>query len=223
MKEIYQKELDEIVFADVDPHSFLSLGETHRRPHDDNDGDREQCLEMTFNQFDSERVYIQLDMFGTSGLRFRNYCGGGMSLRVHNALKLCVYATTVRNMQTSFAFLDDLEEESAGGQISENIDDLLDGVIALPPSTYAGQSGARHYFFEVINTLKIGISVDGDTHLLGFNISTVVPQGKVDDSITIVCERHSFTFLQKECSKPLFNALIVLMLAIKKDNEEVRF
>ena len=75
--------------------SELSSEDYYERVHDDHDGTFEGRLGVT--------ISVDGDVWVTTGippqrlLRFRNYYGGGQSLRVHNALKILALAIKLDN------------------------------------------------------------------------------------------------------------------------------
>ncbi|MFA6306271.1 MAG: hypothetical protein WCV70_00100 [Patescibacteria group bacterium] len=71
----------------------LSSGESYERLHDDHDGTGEGVLNVTFLPDGDATISIDI----RTPLRFRNWLGGGMSLRVRNALMLLAWAIKLDN------------------------------------------------------------------------------------------------------------------------------
>lgn len=67
----------------------------YERVHDDNEGKEEGKLIIWVSH--EGDVYIKTDKHVGNSLRFRTLFGGGMSLRVRNALLLLVYAIQLDN------------------------------------------------------------------------------------------------------------------------------
>jgi hypothetical protein len=64
---------------------------TYARVHDDNDGDRRQRLVLTFGPDGDAHLWVEGES-PSPALRFRNYSGGGRSLRTHAALMILAEA-----------------------------------------------------------------------------------------------------------------------------------
>lgn len=73
----------------------ISSEESYRRFHDDHDGTYEGQLALGITR-DGD-MWIGIDQPPGAFLRFRNYFGGGQSLRVHNALKILALAIKLDN------------------------------------------------------------------------------------------------------------------------------
>jgi hypothetical protein len=73
----------------------ISTQKVYARIHDDHDGTYEGKL-MIFELENGDMV-VTTDKHQGSPLRFRNYFGGGQSLRVHNALKILALAIKLDN------------------------------------------------------------------------------------------------------------------------------
>lgn len=65
----------------------LTTMNTYARLHDDHDGTKEGVLNVVFSPDGDAHVWIAgIDGRVSQSLRFRNYGGGGVSLRTRNAL-----------------------------------------------------------------------------------------------------------------------------------------
>jgi len=74
----------------------LETGLNYERLHDDHDGTFQGSLVVTIAQDDD--IWVDIDRkHERDSLRFRNYFGGGMSLRVRNALMILALAIKLDN------------------------------------------------------------------------------------------------------------------------------
>lgn len=74
----------------------LIAKKSYTRIHDDHDGTFEGAITVTFSE-DGD-AWVNVDpSYNRSALRFRNFFGGGMSLRVRNALMILAFAIKLDN------------------------------------------------------------------------------------------------------------------------------
>lgn len=191
---------------------FLEINTEYTCIHDDNDGNPDQCLKITLKKDSSGNMLFHLKTPTSPGLRFRNYAGGGSSLEVHNALKVLIYASLCREL-----ILPGLERKNPRKyQIVRMIDEILDGVIVLPREVFEDKTNLPHYFFDIIPYLKVAISVDGDTHIITERATE--PEEQIQEE-TSFWNPEPFSFcLRTNCSRPLYNALILLAIAAKQSS-----
>ena len=90
-KSKLEKLLDDLVWPEgIDVRSYYS------RLHDDHDGTMEGYLEVGFNPMVGD-VWVKAIGAHFGSLRFRDYFGGGQSLRVRNALLILAFAIKLDN------------------------------------------------------------------------------------------------------------------------------
>lgn len=144
------------------------------------------------------------------GLRFRTHQGGGASLPIHNALQVLIYANT----KPDEFLLPGLERELPRKyKIKRQIEEILDGIILLPFEIFDQN---LHHSFEIRPCLKVVIAVDGDTHIL---TSSTKPFESLIEGESTLWNPEPFTFtLGSNCSRAVYNALILLTLAIEQSN-----
>lgn len=214
MKTIEKAELNCFLELPLMASSFLKTDEEYTCIHDDNDGNLDQCLKIVLRKDSSGNEVILFRSPSSPGLRFRNYAGGGSSLPVHNALKVLIYASLKPEQEP---FLPGFEpEKTSGAKILQNIDDILEGVIVLPPEVFVVRKGSLHFFFEISSHLNIAIAVDGDTHIIT-DLATK-PEEQIEEETTR-WNPEPFSFdLKTGCARALYNALILLAIATKESN-----
>lgn len=180
--------------------------------HDDNEGNSDQCLKITLKKDSSGNEFFHLKTPTSPGLRFRTYAGGGASLQVHNALKVLVYASFQQE-----SFLPGLERENPSkSKILQGIKDILEGVIVLPSEIFADKRSFPHYFFGITPYLKVAISFDNDTHIL--TELTAEPEKQISEESTLWNPEPFVFSLNSNCSHAVYNALILLAIAIKQSS-----
>ncbi len=204
--------MDSFLELNLTASSFLKVGEEYSCIHDDNDGNTDQCLKIVLKKDASNNEVFHLHTPTSPGLRFRNHAGGGMSLQVHNALKILIYASFKNE-----AFLPGLERTNTRKyQVVRNIEEILQGIIVLPPEIFASKKNLPNYFFEIAPRLTLAIAVDGDTHIIT-ELATVLE--KQIRGETTFWNPESFIFsLHTNCSRAMYNALILLAIATKQSN-----
>lgn len=92
-KEVSQEKLLKIV---LEKPLFIPIpsNEFFERVHDDHDGSFKGKIAVAIVEGD---MWVRTEEHGRKFLRFRDYFGGGQSLRVHNALKLLALAIKLDN------------------------------------------------------------------------------------------------------------------------------
>lgn len=93
MKTTTEKQLRKILDGCIVLQSVNDRG-IHSRVHDDHDGTFEGQLTVAMGP-DGD-MYLWLDR--PQAVRFRNFSGGGASLRVHNALRILAEAIRLDNL-----------------------------------------------------------------------------------------------------------------------------
>lgn len=74
----------------------LKKNVSYERLHDDHDGERKGTIQVTFS--DDGDAWISADLcYPGQMLRFRTFIGGGLSLRVRNALMVLAEAIRLDN------------------------------------------------------------------------------------------------------------------------------
>ena len=216
MKIFEKAELDHFLELQLVASSFLKTNKEYACIHDDNDGYTDQCLKIALKKDSSRNEVFHIKTPTNHGLRFRNYAGGGSSPQVHNALKVLVYAS--RNMEQ---FLPGLERETPSKKvILRNINDILDGVIILPPEIFADKKCLPNYFFGIVPHFRIAIAVDGDTHII---TEFVIEPEKQIRSETSIWNPEPFIFsTPTSFYRTLHNALILLAIATKQSGHLVQ-
>lgn len=212
MKTIEKIFLDYFLELPLEASSFLEIDHEYSCIHDDNNGQTDQRLKIILKKDDVSNTYFEMKTPVSPGLRFRNYAGGGASLKVHNALKVLIYASVKHDI----LFLPGLEREAPKKSTLRRIlRDILDGVIVLPSEIF--EKKKLHYFFEITPHLQVAIAVDGDTHIIA------EPQERSEKLLSeesTLWNPTSFSFsLKTNCSRALHNALILLTIAIKQSGE----
>lgn len=208
MKTITKTDLDLFLELPLVASLFLEIGKEFSCIHDDNEGNSDQCVKIVLKE-NSGTEFLEVQTPISPGLRFRNYAGGGSNLQVHNALKVLIYAST-KDEQLCLPGME--IEESDKSFVLEKINDILEGVIILPPEVFGGIK--LHYFFNILPNLTIVISVDGDTHII---TEATVEIEKIVKEKSTRWNPQPFSFnIRTNCSKPLYNALVLLAIAIKQ-------
>ena len=210
MKTITKYDLDHFLGLSIIASLFLEVDKEFVCIHDDNEGNSDQCVKIILKE-NSSTEFLELHTPVSHGLRFRNYAGGGSSLKVHNALKVLIYAS-IKNEQL---FLPGLEQEpSKEPVVLETINNILEGIIILPPEVFGSKK--LHYFFNIVPNLTVAISVDGDIHIIT-EASTTIEKLKREKST--IWNPKPFCFnLKTNCSKQLYNALVLLAIAVKQSS-----
>ena len=93
---VTQEDIDKVLETPYWPPE-LKTGKAYSRTHDDCDGDRSQRLVVVFTQ-DGD-AWVEVTQERGHSLRFRNYGGGGMSLRTRSALMLLALAIEKDNQE----------------------------------------------------------------------------------------------------------------------------
>ena len=210
MKTFEKSDLDCFLELPLVAGNFLKTDKEYSCIHDDNEGYHDQCLKITLKKTDSKKLAFQIRTPVSPGLRFRNYAGGGSNLPLHNSLKVLIYAI----LKNDDLFLPGMERESPNKkEIKKTIQDIHEGVIVLPPELFADKQNSPHYFFDLAPYLQLAISVDGDTHIIAS------PNTEVEKLIKEETTRWNpepFVFcLDSNCSRAMYNALILATLAIE--------
>ncbi len=157
-----KSELNCFLELHITASTLIKVGEEYSCVHDDNEGNIDQCLKISLKKDSSGNEVFHLKAPTNHGLRFRNYAGGGSSLQIHNALKVLVYASFNNEL-----LLPGLERKiSSKAKILRSIDDILNGIIILPPEVFTNEKCLPNYFFEIAPRLTTAIAVDGDTHII---------------------------------------------------------
>lgn len=212
MKTLEKSQLDCFLELPLIASSFIKIDKEYTCIHDDNDGNHDQCLKITLKKDSLGTEVFHLKTPTSPGLRFRNYAGGGSNLQVHNTLKVLIYASFDKEL-----FLPGLERKKPGKkELSQNIEDILEGIIILPPEVFADQASYPHYFFEITSYLKIAIAVDGDTYVIT-EITTELTEQIEEETTRWNPESETFC-LRSNCSRALYNALILLAIATKQSD-----
>lgn len=212
MKTFEKSELNCFLELHLTASVLLEDGEEYSCVHDDNEGNPDQCLKISLKKGPSGNEVLHLEAPTNHGLRFRNYAGGGSSLQVHNALKILVYASFNNEL-----LLPGFERKiSSKAKILRSINDILNGIIILPPEVFANEKCLPNYFFEIAPHLTTAIAVDGDTHIISEPATELKKQIRGE---TTLWNPEPFSFnLQTNCSLAVYNALILLAIATKQSN-----
>jgi hypothetical protein len=211
MKIFEESELDVFLELPLDASSLIEIDNEYTCVHDDSEGHKDQCLKITLKEDSSGNEIFHLKIPTATGLRFRNYIGGGSSLQVHNALKVLIYANF-----NNIEYLPGLEREMPSKiNLDKIIEDMLKGEIVLPSKVFA--EGNRHYFFEIAPNLKVAISIDGDTHIFTKPTTDIKEQIRGE---TTFWNPEPLTFcLNYDCTRAIYNALILLTIAVKQNRK----
>jgi hypothetical protein len=209
MKTFEKSDLDCFLELPIVAGDLLKIDKEYSCTHDDSEGYQDQSLKIILKKTDSKDPIFQIRTPVCPGLRFRNYAGGGSNLPLHNSLKVLIYAI----LKNDDLFLPGMERESPNkNQIKRTIQDIHEGVIVLPPEVFANKQNSPHYFFDLVPCLQFAISVDGDTHIIAS------PNTEVEKLIKEETTRWNpepFVFcLNSNCSRAVYNALILATLAI---------
>lgn len=208
MEVIEQPTLDCFLELPLVASVFLETNQTFTCIHDDNGGNPDQRIHITLRNDASDSEVLHVHTPVDPGLRFRNHCGGGMSLPVHNALKILAYASGINEQR----LLPGLERDMS--ILDTIITDMLEGVIVLPAEMFTSRRHHRHRYFEITKHFIVCISVDGDTHII------TTPNTEANQLIhgdTTFWNPEPFVFcLESNCSRAVYNALILLALAVKE-------
>lgn len=212
MKTLRKSDLDYFLELPLVAENVLEIDNEYSCIHDDNEGYRDQRLRIKLKKTDSKEPLFQIRTPVSPGLRFRNYAGGGSNLPLHNSLKVLIYAI----FKNEDLLLPGMERENPGkSKVKRAIQDIHEGIIVLPPEVFADKKNSPHYFFDLVPSLKLAISVDSDTHIIAS------PNTEVEKLIKEETTRWNpepFIFrLNYNCSRAVYNALILTTLAIKSD------
>jgi hypothetical protein len=212
MKTFEKPDLDCFLELPLVARNFLEIDKKYSCIHDDNEGYSDQCLTIILKKLNSKDQIFQIKTPVSPGLRFRNYAGGGSNLPLHNSLKVLIYAF----LKNNDLILPGMERESPKrNQIKKIIREIHEGSVVLPAEVFADKRNSPHYFFDLAPCLQLAISVDGDTHIIA-NPNTEVE--KLTQGETTRWNPDPFVFhLNYSCSRAVYNALILVTLAIESD------
>lgn len=215
MKIFTKNELDIFLELPIIAGSIIETNKEFRCIHDDNyEGEIDQSIRISLNTDSLGYEVFSVRTPTSPGLRFRNSFGGGSNLEVHNALKVLAYASS-----NVCPLLPGMERTNLKPKKTlKKLNDMLKGIIVLPPEFFVRNVLGLHHFFEITPNLNVAVSVDGDTHII------TEANSEIDDQIrerSTYWNPEPFMFsLNSTCSRAIYNALILLALSVKQSEQQ---